>query len=189
MAARPSAWHEAGTTAKDRPAVGQGHVLAAVAPPAEKELRQRFMAELDGLDAELFKAHPVHAQGPAGAGRAVAGGARTAQLIRKVFGEHGSLFKDADTEQWTKAETRLRAALTDFAQAARASYQGRLFAQDALQGLRLIDLTREVFDVVVMNPPFGALAANTKERLAKAYPRSKDDLLAIFVERRAGADA
>jgi tRNA1(Val) A37 N6-methylase TrmN6 len=52
-----------------------------------------------------------------------------------------------------------------------------------LQGLRLIDLTREVFDVVVMNPPFGALSANTKAPLAKAYPRSKNDLLAIFVER------
>ncbi|MDT9096842.1 hypothetical protein RSW32_26300, partial [Escherichia coli] len=62
-------------------------------------------------------------------------------------------------------------------------YQGRLFAQDALQGLRLIDLCREVFDVVVMNPPFGALATNTKDQLAKAYPRSKNDLLAIMVER------
>lgn len=77
----------------------------------------------------------------------------------------------------------MRAALTEFAQAAKSSYQGRLFAQDALQGLRLIDLCREVFDVVVMNPPFGALASGTKEQLAKAYPHSKNDLLAVFVER------
>jgi 23S rRNA G2069 N7-methylase RlmK/C1962 C5-methylase RlmI len=49
--------------------------------------------------------------------------------------------------------------------------------------LRLIDLCREVFDVVVMNPPFGALAANTKDQLVRAYPRSKNDLLAIMVER------
>jgi hypothetical protein len=104
-------------------------------------------------------------------------------LIRQVFGEHGSLFKEADVEQWQKAEARLRVALSEFAQAAKSTYQGRLFAQDALQGLRLIDLAREVFDVVVMNPPFGALAANTKDQLAKAYPRSKSDLLAIFVER------
>ena len=34
-----------------------------------------------------------------------------------------------------------------------------------------------------MNPPFGALASNTKDRLVKAYPCSKNDLLAIFVER------
>lgn len=177
------AWHEAGTRARDRPAVGLGHVLAAVAPPAEKELRQRFMAQLDGLDAELFEHTLFMLKGLPELGVLLQVERELPQLIRKVFGEHGSLFKDADTEQWTQAEIRLRAALTDFARAARASYQGRLFAQDALQGLRLIDLSREVFDVVVMNPPFGALAANTKDRLAKAYPRSKNDLLAIFVER------
>src|SRR5699024_6592324 len=49
------AWHEAGITARDRPAVGQGHVIAAVAPPAEKELRETFSAQLDYLDAELFE--------------------------------------------------------------------------------------------------------------------------------------
>ncbi len=177
------AWHEAGTKAKDRPAVGHGHVLAAVAPPAEKELRQRFMARLDHLDAELFEQTMFMLKGLPELGVLLQVERELPQLIRKVFGEHGSLFKDADTEQWTQAETRLRAALTDFAQTARASYQGRLFAQDALQGLRLIDLTREVFDVVVMNPPFGALSANTKDRLVKTYPRSKNDLLAIFVER------
>ena len=85
--------------------------------------------------------------------------------------------------QWQKAEARLQEALTEFARAARATYQGRLFAEDALQGLRMIDHCREVFDVVVMNPPFGALSAGTKTQLGKAYPRSKNDLLAIFVER------
>lgn len=177
------AWHEAGTKAMDRPAVGHGHVLAAVAPPAEKELRQRFMAQLDALDGELFEKTLFMLKGLPELGVLLQVERELPQLIRQVFGEHGRLFREADTEQWTKAETRLRAALSEFARAARASYQGRLFAQDALQGLRLIDLTREVFDVVVMNPPFGALAANTKDRLAKAYPRSKNDLLAIFVER------
>ena len=62
-------------------------------------------------------------------------------------------------------------------------YQGRLFARDALEGLRLIDLCREVFDVVVMNPPFGAVSLGVKELLTKSYPSSKNDLLAIFVER------
>ena len=37
-----------------------------------------------------------------------------------------------------------------------------------------------------MNPPFGALAANTKEYLSKSYPKSKNDLLAVFVDRGLG---
>jgi hypothetical protein len=34
-----------------------------------------------------------------------------------------------------------------------------------------------------MNPPFGALAKNTKEQISRAFPRSKNDLLSIMVER------
>ena len=34
-----------------------------------------------------------------------------------------------------------------------------------------------------MNPPFGALSLGVKDTLAEAYPASKNDLLAIFVER------
>jgi len=59
---------------------------------------------------------------------------------------------------WQRAEDHLCVALRDYGRAAKATYQGRLFAQDALEGLRLIDLTREAFDVVGMNPPYGALS-------------------------------
>ena len=105
-------------------------------------------------------------------------------LIEKVYGKNIDLFDDRQKgKTWEQIESDLRVALAEFAQAAQSTYQGRLFAQDALQGLRLIDLCREVFDVVVMNPPFGALASDTKDQLSKAYPRSKNDLLAIMVER------
>lgn len=177
------AWHEAGVKAKDRPQVGRGHVVAAVAPPAEVHLRKRFMEELDPLDAELFEQTLFMLKGLPELGVLLQVEKELPALIRKVFGEHGPMFSKEDMAQWQKAETRLREALTDYARTARSTYQGRLFAEDALQGLRMIDHCREVFDLVVMNPPFGALAAGTKEKLVRAYPRSKNDLLAIFVER------
>ena len=49
------AWHDAGVKAKERPLIGRGHVVAAIAPPAERELRQQFAASLDQRDAELFE--------------------------------------------------------------------------------------------------------------------------------------
>ena len=105
-------------------------------------------------------------------------------LIRQVYvGKGTGLFAEQEQESWQQAEARLREALTEFAQAAKSTYQGRLFAQDALQGLRLIDLCREVFDVVVMNPPFGELSESVKKYLEGAYPNSKTNLLTIFVER------
>ena len=177
------AWHQAGVKARDRPAIGQGQVIAATAPPGELDLRQQVAAHLDELDAELFDQTLRLLTGLPELGVLLPVERELPRLIRAVYGEHGPLFQTADMEQWLKAEVRLRGALTAFAQAAPSGYQGRLFAQDALHGLRLIDLCREVFDVVVMNPPFGALAAGTKDQLAKAYPRGKNDLLAIFVER------
>ena len=177
------AWHETGVKAKDRPQVGQGHVVAAVAPPAEVDLRKRFMEELDPLDAELFEQTLFMLKGLPELGVLLQVEKELPALIRKVFGEHGPMFSKEDMAQWQKAEARLREALTDYARAARSTYQGRLFAEDALQGLRMIDHCREVFDVVVMNPPFGALAAATKTEMTRAYPNSRNDLLAIFVER------
>lgn len=178
------AWHDAGVKAKDRPLIGYGHVVAATAPPAERELRQQFAASLDHGDAELFEKTLQLLKGLPEMGVLLQVERELPQLIRQVYvGKGTGLFAQQEQESWQQAEARLRVALTEFAQAAKSTYQGRLFAQDSLQGLRLIDLCREVFDVVVMNPPFGALASGTKDQLAKAYPRSKNDLLAIMVER------
>lgn len=178
------AWHDAGVKAQQRPDVGRGHVVAAVAPPAERDLRQQFTSTLDKRDGELFEKTLKLLKGLPELGVLLQVERELPSLIRQVYvGAGTGLFAAEEKESWEQAEYRLRTALVDFAQQARSTYQGRLFAQDALEGLRLIDLCREVFDVVVMNPPFGALAANTKEGLVKAYPRSKNDLMAIMVER------
>ncbi len=178
------AWHDAGVKAKDRPLIGRGQVLAAIAPPAEPELREQFAADLAPLDAVLFEQTLQLLKGLPELGVLLQAERDLPHLIRQVYvgGKADGLFAAEEQETWQKAEDRLRVALRDFARAAKATYQGRLFAQDALQGLRLIDLTRETFDVVVMNPPFGALGSGVKDLLVRAYPRSKNDLLAIFVE-------
>lgn len=178
------AWHDAGVKAQQRPDVGRGHVVAAVAPPAERELREQFVVSLDKRDAELFEKTLQLLKGLPELGVLLQVERELPILICQVYvGAGTGLFAAEEQESWEQAEARLRSALVEFAQAAKSTYQGRLFAQDALEGLRLIDLCREVFDVVVMNPPFGALAANTKDRLVKAYPRSKNDLMTIMVER------
>jgi hypothetical protein len=176
-------WHESTVPAALRPVVGRGHVVAAVAPPAEVDLRNRFVKDIDKRDAKLFESTLQMLEGLPELGVLLRVEREIPRLVREAYGEHGALFKDADTDIWRGADARLRNALSEFAEAAQSTFQGRLFAQDALEGLRLIDLTAERFDLVVMNPPFGALSVGVKAVLAKAYPRSKNDLLAIFVER------
>jgi len=178
------AWHEAGVKAKDRPQVGQGQVVAAVAPPAEVDLRKRFMEELDPLDAELFEQTLLMLKGLPELGVLLQVEKELPALIRKVFGTIGDLLNTSSRgKSWAEIEARLRKALTDYTRAARSTYRGRLFAEDALQGLRMIDHCREVFDVVVMNPPFGATSSGTKAFITKSYSNSKGDLLAVFVQR------
>lgn len=176
-------WHERKIDANDRPSIGRGNVVAAIAPPNEQELRDKFSEGLDERDAELFKKTLNMLGALPEMGVTLRVEREIPSLIRKTYGEGKPLFASQDKDAWQAAEARLRDALFEFAQAANATYQGRLFASDALETLRIVDLCRLKFDVVVMNPPFGALASKTKNVLAKAYPRSKNDLLAIFVER------
>jgi hypothetical protein len=59
----------------------------------------------------------------------------------------------------------------------------RLFADDAEQGLAFVELFGRKFDVVLMNPPFGAGSLLAKKEFEASYPRTKNDVYAAFVER------
>lgn len=178
------AWHDAGVKAKDRPLIGRGHVVAAIAPPAERELRQQFAVNLDQRDAELFEKTLQMLKGLPELGVLLQVERDLPQLIRQVYvGKGTGLFAAQEQENWQQAEERLRTALTEFAQAAKSTYQGRLFAQDALQGFLIIDLCQEKFDVIVMNPPFGDSSVSVKSYIDVRYTNSKGNLLANFIER------
>lgn len=178
------AWHDAGVKAKDRPLIGRGHVVAAIAPPAERELRQQFLANLDQRDAELFEKTLQLLKGLPELGVLLQVERELPHLIRQVYvGKGTGLFAQQEQENWQQAEARLRDALTEFAQAAKSTYQGRLFAQDALQGLRMIDISRESFDVVVMNPPFGLPSADSASYINENYAGAHNDIYCTFVAR------
>ena len=72
-----------------------------------------------------------------------------------------------DDRFFHEAEARIIEALRDFAETATggASVRRRLFAGDAAQGIALIDLVRTRFDVVLMNPPFGAPPSSSADQL------------------------
>ncbi len=83
------------------------------------------------------------------------------------------------------AEDRVLAALRDYAKhkGNGARYQRGLVARDTERGFDFIDLCRQSYDVVLMNPPFGAASRPSEEYIVDAYPRTKNDLYAAFVER------
>ena len=59
----------------------------------------------------------------------------------------------------------------------------RLFAADAEDALRFVELCARRYDVVLMNPPFGDCVPADRDFLRRAYPAAYMDLYAAFVAR------
>ncbi len=93
-----------------------------------------------------------------------------------------------DEQFWDEAEARVLEALHEYAELASngASARRKLFADDAAHGFAFIDLCRQQHDVALMNPPFGEASKESKPYIERAYPRTKNDMYAAFVERWLG---
>ena len=95
-------------------------------------------------------------------------------------------FSDITDEQfWEDAEQRIVDELHRYVESA-ANGQGllrQLFVEDAERGFAFADICRKRFDVVLMNPPFGAASNPSRDYIEQNYPRTKNDIFAAFVER------
>jgi predicted RNA methylase len=56
----------------------------------------------------------------------------------------------------------------------------------AEQGIAFVEAMGRKYDVVLMNPPFGAGSMTAKKDFESSYPRTKNDVYAAFVERGVG---
>ena len=90
-------------------------------------------------------------------------------------GEQGELDLSGvdDDTFFIEAEQRLIDALHDYAArgAGAQAARRRLFAGDAGQGVALLELLRQRYDVVLMNPPFGAGSLQGEEGLSTWHIR------------------
>jgi len=88
-------------------------------------------------------------------------------------------------DDWSRMEDQVYEALEAFSRNPRTqagAYQRSLFADDTQAGFAFLAVLRRKFDVVRMNPPFGACAAGAKKYIEEHYPRTKNDLAAAFLE-------
>jgi len=86
-----------------------------------------------------------------------------------------------------KEATELRRELLDEVEAAAAETatdpDQRLFAEDTARGLKLLDVLSRHYDVVVMNPPYGAFVPKVRDFVRAAYPLTYNDIYAAFIDR------
>ncbi len=201
------AWKENGIGASDRPRISRTHIVVAEPMLGDDSLVNEFAARLNPpLLRGFFKkmVSESHFAGELGAllridnGIAAALKSASDEFVRlrstsaflpgmEPIQKQGSLdFSGIDDDRFfQEAENIIIEALRAFAETATGSVgvRRRLFAEDAAQGIALIDLVRIKFDVVLMNPPFGDATSDTVQYLEENYPQTRLDLFAVFCER------
>lgn len=199
-------WRDAGVTPIDRPPIRKTGIVVAEPMPGDAEMVTEFADQLQPpLLGSLFR-HIVASLSLAGEMgylvRAEAdlesevARARVEFIAQRLRPQTLPGFQDTEQREhdltgidddlfFAEAEQRLFDALTVYVTAASGEQNARrrLFADDAAHGVALLELLRDHFDVVLMNPPFGAGSLKAKKVFDKAYPRTKNDVYAAFVER------
>jgi hypothetical protein len=86
-------------------------------------------------------------------------------------------------EEAIRIRAELLAGLDRLASQLQADPRQRLFAEDTVRGLKLLEVLSLAFDVVVMNPPYGEFVPEVKEFIEATYPLTKSDIYAAFIDR------
>jgi hypothetical protein len=124
--------------------------------------------------------------------------------LTKVFGRRaggqlqlGSILTDSERERARQLElerkvlegearqlgAELLAAIEAAAARATEDPGDRIFAEDTARGLKLLQILSRRYDVVVMNPPYGAFVPKVREFVKAAYPLTSNDIYAAFIDR------
>ena len=111
--------------------------------------------------------------------------------------ELGSILTDADRERVRQLEierkvlddearqlkAELLRAIETAAACATENPSDRIFAQDTARGLKLLQILSRDYDIVVMNPPYGAFVPRVRDFVKAAYPHTANDIYATFIDR------
>jgi len=170
------AYHDFGVGRAERPQIRRSNIVVAEPLVADEQIAKEFVAKLGDVELGRVFTGLVEALNLAGDMGLLL---RVEQLVVRQAkrGKTGDLFAPPGE--------RIRAALDRFVrdEAATTNTRRRLFADDAAQGMGLLAVAEAKFDVVLMNPPFGAGSIRAKADIERAYPNTKNDVYAAFVER------
>ncbi len=91
----------------------------------------------------------------------------------------------SDGTFWDRAEEMVLGTLRQYTRMAHngKGVRRRLFVHDTEDGFAFIDLFQKQYDVILMNPPFGAFSKKSKGKITNLYPDTKSDIFSAFVER------
>lgn len=173
-----------------RPPITKTNIVVAEPMPGDAELVDEFAANLKpAVLGDLFKkmVEEMKLSGELGSLLKIEESIGKAVKEASEASQQGGLFAERVESQdfWNTADEKIIEALRSFTESAAGAggVRRQLFAGDAAQGVAFIELMRKRFDVVLMNPPFGAVTPNTVAMLGSIYGREKRDIYEYFFRR------
>jgi hypothetical protein len=150
-----------------RPAISRTNIAVAEPLPGDNALLEDFLLGVEPVGTLLRVEEHIR------------------QTLHNASQEAGPLFRSSDSSFWENAEAQILRALRNYATDARSDSPAarKMFAEDAEQGIAFLDISQRRFDVVVMNPPFGAPSRPSKAYIDEQYRAWRYDLFPCFVSR------
>ncbi len=169
------AYRSVGIGRADRPPIRRSNIVVAEPLVADNQIVDDFVARLGDTELERVFTHLVEQLKLAG----------DLGLLLRIESLIAQEAKYGQMDLLAPPEDRIRITIARFIaqEGELASIRRRLFADDAVQGVGLLEIAESRFDVVLMNPPFGSGSTRAKSDFEKAYPHTKNDVYAAFVER------
>ena len=196
---------------KDRPSIMRSNIVCAEPIPGEKEMLDEFVANLKPrLLGQLVEVvfGKMHLAGEAGSlltieeelREAIAEAKRQWQAAPKEIQlalfetrqaepqEQQLLFDTSgitDAEFLNEAEANVLYSLEEYvSKVAKGKHlQRRLFAEDIAQGFALVDICRQRFSIILMNPPFGSCQSAIENYISTHICSKTRDLAGHFILR------
>ncbi|MFC5191890.1 BREX-1 system adenine-specific DNA-methyltransferase PglX [Algoriphagus aquatilis] len=196
----------------DRPSISKSNLVIAEPLPGDKQLLSEFSKSLPGpigklvriiwdkmqlagetglllkIEEELKKeieiARQEYEQFKHSTTQASLFGSKEENKVAEmaaIYGKGQKISKDF----FDTAEEEVLKALKSFAENAEGedAFQKLLFAEDTARGFAFIELCRKRYDVIVMNPPFGAGSILTEDYFNENYPNWGKNILCCFFSR------
>jgi hypothetical protein len=203
-------YQEIGLKQDQRPRITRSNIVCAEPMPGEEELLEEFTQTLNPpLIGQLVKTvfNKMKLAGEAGSLLRIEDELRDAiQAAKKQMDEQPSeeqlafwptlskpkqlIFnlsgiQKTDEQFWNTLEGRVLIALKNYANQASngKGYKRKLFAEDAARGFAFVDICRRKYDLVLMNPPFGACTKDTESWIKNIYPKTYSNLGTAFIQR------
>ena len=205
------AYQEMGLKNGERPKITRSNIVCAESMPGEEDLLKEFTATLQPkVLGQLVEAVFVKMKLAGEAGsllkieeeiREAAGTAQKEyqEELRRQKEQAGYLpgmapdreptlfdFSDmTDSEFLGRAEKEIVDALQRYAEKTSngGGFRRRLFAEDAARAFGYLDLSHHEYDIILMNPPFGAVSKPARKYVKERYKNTFRDIYATFVER------